>query len=168
MKKNTFKKGYSLVEVIAYIAMFTVLLSAVTYGTMVLVKSYRDTKSVRKVENSALASMDRMVREIRNATSVDTGASSFGNSSGILTINNGPSTTTRFYLSNQRIYVDENGAVLGPITLSSVRVTSLIFRHIATTTSEAIKIEMTMAGHTSSPSVSENFYNTAVLRGSYE
>ena len=168
MKKNIFKNGYSLVETVAYIAMFTILLSSVTYGTMILVKSYKDTKIVRKIETSALASMDRMVREIRNATSVNVAGSSFGNSSGILTINNGTSSTTRFYLSNERIYVDENGVVLGPITLSSVSVTSLVFRHIATTTSEAIKIEMTMEGNTSGTSTVSNFYNTAVLRGSYE
>lgn len=158
-------KGYSLVETIIYVAMLTVLIGAIVYATMILFSVYKRTKTIRSVEVSAIDSMDRIIRDIRNATSVNAGASSFNSSSGILGLISG-ATTTRFYLNNQRIYVEENGSVLGALTASGANVTSLIFRYIQATSSVAVKVEMTITS-SSTPDFSKNFYDTAVVRGSY-
>lgn len=164
-KSKTNIKGFSLIETIVYVTIFSILLASVSYSTMILLSSYQKTKVVRRIENSAIASMDRMEKDIRNSTSVDTANSTFNTSSGSLSLISG-STTTKYYLLNNQIYISENGSVLGPITFSNVRVSSLIFNFISTSTSEAIKIEMTITGDSSTPI--KNFYNTAVLRGSYK
>lgn len=157
--------AYSIIETIIYVAMLTVLIGAIAYATMTLFSVYKKTKIVRSIEVSAVDSMDRIIRDIRNATSVNTAISSFNSSNGILALVSG-TTTSRFYLSNQKIYVDENGTVLGALTSGSANVTSLIFRYIQATSSVAVKVEMTITS-SSTPGFSKNFYNTAVLRGSY-
>ena len=118
--------------------------------------------------------MDRIIREARSALSVDTIGSSFNVSAGILSLNttnaNGSSTVIKFSLATttQRIMLYEDGVSLGPLTSDNVAVTSLVFRHYSTTTASAIKVEMIIEGtSTSTFNVSENFYGTAVVRGSY-
>lgn len=158
-------KGFSLIETIVYVAIFSILLASVTYATTVLFSSYQKTKVIRRIENSAIASLDRMERDIRDSKSVDLANSVFNVSPGVLTLISG-ATTTKYYISNNQIYISENGSVLGPITFSSVNVSSLIFNYISTSTSEAVRVSMTITGASSTPA--RNFYDTAVLRGSYQ
>ena len=158
-------KGFSLIETIVYVAIFSILLASVSSATSLLFSSYQKTKVVRRIENSAILSMDRMVRDIRNASSVDAANSVFNVPYGALSLVSG-ATTTKYYLSNGQIYVEENGNTLGPMTLSNVNVSSLVFNYISTGTSEAIRVRMTISGSLSMPA--KNFYDTAVLRGSYQ
>lgn len=166
MTKKTLSKvkGYSLIETIVYTALLTILIGAITFATIKLFDSYKKTKVVRQIEVSALNSMDRIMREIRGADSVG-GESAFNTSSGVLSLISG-ATTTRFYLADEKINIDENGINVGSLTNASVKVSSLIFRYISASSSEAVKVEMTFLS-SSTPNVSKNFYNTAVMMGSY-
>lgn len=164
-KKTTNKtRGFSLIETVIYTAMLSILVVAIVICMIKLFDSYKRTKVVRQIETSALNSMDRIIREIRGAESVG-GDSAFNTTSGILSLISG-ATTIRFYLSDQKIYVAENGVTIGALTNSSVKVSSLIFRYINATSSDAVKVEMTFLS-SSTPNLSKNFYNTSVLMGSY-
>lgn len=165
MKQST-KTGYTLPEVLIYIAILSVLLVAIVQSLLLLTNSYKNIKAVRSIESSAITAIDRMETDIRGAESINTGNSSFNVNPGVLTITTG-ATTTKFYVSNQRMYVDENGVQVGPLTNADVKVTSLIFRSISTTTSSAVKIEMSLQSSYSS-ALTKNFYMTTVLRGSYQ
>lgn len=171
MKTIFIKKsgGVTLIEMVVYIALLLVMIIALTYSIRSLLVSYNDLKLERKVEQSALAAMDRITRDIRNATSINAGQSSFGNSNGSLSLNvatsGGGTQATRFYLSGGRVYVDEDGVQVGPLTSSAVTASSLLFRSIATTTSAAVKVELTLSATTTSNQ--EKFYDTVILRGSY-
>lgn len=154
-----------------YSALLTLLLGIVVYVINIIFTTNTVIKATRRVENSAVASMDRIIREIRGATSVNAGDSAFGVDSGRLSLIIPTESGTRsveFYLNNQKIYVEEDDVVIGPLTLSDTRTTSLKFYLIASTTPTAIKFEMTIVGPTSTPTVSEKFYGTAVMRGSYQ
>lgn len=172
-KKNfASHKGFTLIEVIIYVSILALLLSSVTYGVTMLLKTYKNVKEVRRVENSSISAMDRMVREIRNATSINVGSSSLNNTNGVLALDttdiDGDAATVRFYLRNSRVYVEENGVELGPLTQAQTRASSLTFSSIATSTAASVKIELTIMGSTSTPNLSKNFYSTTVLRGSYQ
>lgn len=170
-KKNTMS-GTSLVEAMIYIAILVVLFSGIVRGVFMLSNSYRNVKTYRSIESSAVSSMERMVREIRNATDINAGQTSYGISAGSLSLNgtnaSGTAYTVRFFASSSRLYLEENSTNVGPLTPSNVIVSNLTFRHFSTSTSEAVKIEMTISSASSSSVYfSKNFYGTAVLRGSY-
>jgi len=152
--------------------MILVLLVAATIGTLLSLSSiYRNLRSLEAVNESAQSSLERIVRESRGATSIDTLQSTLGTSPGDLFLNtldqNGATTTVEFFLTGKTIHIKEAGADIGPLTASNVLVTNLVFRRIATTTSQAVKVEMTLESGTSTNYVSKNFYSSAVLRGSY-
>lgn len=172
MKIKNYKKGFSLVELIIYTALSVVLMGVVIYAMNAILISHRIIKATRNVENSGIAAMDRMVREIRAAQSIDGANSSFGVSNGALSLiiptDGGGTRTVRFYLSSQKIMVDDDGVLTGQLSLSAIRATSLKFYSLSTTTSSAIKVELTLLGPTSTPSVSDNFYTTIVMRGAYQ
>ncbi len=161
----TKKRGYSLIETVVYVALVAFLLASIASGTKLLFTAYQKTKAVRMVENGAIDTMDRIVRETRNSTSVNTSGSSFNVASGILSLVSG-ATTTKFYVSNNRVYIDQNGSTIGALTPSTIKVPALTFRYIDTGNSEAVKIELTLSASTT-PSFSESFYDSVVLRGSY-
>lgn len=168
---NKRMRGYSLVELIIYMALMTVLLAGVVQSTLLLTQGYRNVKAVRNIENSAIYSMDRMVREIRNAKSVDGSQTTYNSAAGSLKLNTtddvGTAQTVRFYLSGGKLMLQRNGADIGPLSVSSANVSSLIFRLISTSTSQAIKIELTVESGTSTAYFTKNFYETATIRGTY-
>ncbi len=172
MKYSFAKKhgGYSLVETIIYTALLAMLVAVISYVITVIYRANAIVKSTRDVENSAIAATDRMMREIRAASSVNLADSSFGVDDGELSlvIPSGSGTrTVRFYLDNSKVIVDDNGSVTGPLTLTGTRATSLRFNYLVASTSEAVKFELVLIGPISAPGISEKLYGTAVLRGSY-
>jgi hypothetical protein len=167
--------GYSFVEVIIYLAMLIILLTAIINGTLLLAQSYRSVKVVRDIESSAITSMDRMTREIHDASDINGTLTTYNTNPGSLELDttdtSGTAITLRFYALNGKVMMDKNGVTEGQLTESDVHVSSLIFRSITSSSSVAIKIEMTLQGTSTSNGTSslitKNFYDTAVVRGSY-
>ncbi len=164
-------RGYSLIEIVIYTILLTLLAGAATDMLFSLSSATRSLQSLEAVDESAQSSLERIVRETRGSLSIDTLRSTLGTSPGDLYLNsidvNGASTTVEFFMTGQSIHIKEAGIDLGPLTADNVRVTNLVFRRIATTTSQAVKIELTLESGTSTNYFSKNFYSSAVLRGSY-
>lgn len=162
------KKGFTLIEVIIYSALVVIILGVLTNAILVVSNSYRRMATYRDIENGAMLAMNRMSREIKSASDINGSQTVYDNANGSLMLNLGSTaTTSRFYVSGGSIILDENGVQTGSLTPSSVTVSSLIFRHIVSTSSEAVKIEVIIQGEGQNSSISKNFYNTIVLRGSY-
>jgi type II secretory pathway pseudopilin PulG len=149
-------KGYTLVETLIYAALLVVILSAVVTTTIMLSTSYRAVKSAKNTENAALSAMDQMTRNIRSASIVNGTQTYYNATSGSLLLDSG----VRFYLSGNQVMEDKSGTVFGPLTESVATVNSLVFRPLNTGNSTGVKIEMNIDG--------KNFYNTVMLRGSYQ
>ncbi|MFA6251339.1 MAG: hypothetical protein WC603_01800 [Candidatus Paceibacterota bacterium] len=165
--KTHFKKGYSLIEIIIYLAIFTALSILVINSFILILSSFNTTNTNRKLLESGVVSMERMSREMRRAQGV-----TFNSSSNIVLIGVGgfgDPSTVKFVGEDGalNIYKNDNlepeGNLLGP----NVSLSSLVFRHITTTESEGIKIEMTLEYSSGNISKSANFYNTIIFRGSY-
>ncbi|MFA6536659.1 MAG: hypothetical protein WCT25_04510 [Candidatus Paceibacterota bacterium] len=163
--------GISLVEILIYVAVMTMFLILIVNAVQSFSKSYRSMHSAQNVELSAETALERLTREIRGATSVDTAQSTLGSSPGILFLNTtddaGTALTVKFFLSGQVLHVSENGVDQGPLTSSAVRVTNLVFRSITATKSKAVKIELATESGSGSDYRSKSFYSTVVMRGSY-
>lgn len=159
--------------------MLSVFLSSVIYASSQLIKNYGRAKSIVRIESSAIASMDRIIREIRFASSVDTSNSCLFDPPfadgcdpelGVLKLNklvSGSPHTVRFFISNGRLMLEEDDVLVGPITSDKVTVVSLKFRHSSNDISEALKIQLILESN-SDESLIKSFYDTAVLRGSYQ
>ncbi|KKU25887.1 MAG: hypothetical protein UX39_C0016G0008 [Candidatus Magasanikbacteria bacterium GW2011_GWA2_46_17] len=170
-KNQKFTTGFSLVEMIIYVGLLAIILVAMMNMLFGMSRAYGYLKFSRHIQSSAVTALDRMVRDIRNAQSVNTAESTLGTSPGVLTINTTTATSSsqklQFYILNGTLRVKRDGGDLGPLTLSDVSVSNLVFRQINTGISQAVKIEMTLSAGTGPTARSVNFYNTAVLRDSY-
>jgi len=168
MKNRHFiNKGFSLVETLIYIGLLAMIIASLVGMLVNMSRAYKQIKISRQVQTSAVSALDRIVRDIRNAESVDLTQSSLNTNPGILALNttdagNSPQVL-KFFISSGVLRMSQGGSDLGPITMSNTIVSNLVFRLMNTGISEAVKIEMTLI----SGGKSGNFYATATLRDSY-
>ena len=168
MKINK-NKGYSLIEIVVYLAIFSALSVLVINSFIVILGSFNTTRANRDLLQSGSKTMERLSREIRQAESVDLVNSTLGSSPGVLQLNSrdsaGTAMTVRFAIASGNLNLYENGTLVDNLVTENISPTSLIFRRITTTNGDAVKIELTVQDTSSSKT--ENFYNTVILRGTY-
>lgn len=171
-KKYTLnRRGFSIVEMLIYVFILSLMLVVIINTIGGLTASQRKIKATRAVELSSITTLERIVREIRNAVSVDVLNTSFGTNPGSLSLNStdsdGNARTVKFVVDSGKLRVIENGVDQGPLVQSGVTINNLVFTSSSTPNSTAIKINMTISSGTSTAFRSEQFYGTAVLRGTY-
>ncbi len=159
--------GFSLVEVLVYLAV-TVLISLAgvqTYLSLdtVLVRN----KTERAVNHSAMVALERLGHEIRNAISVNTAQSTFASSPGELTLIYG-TTTANFAVSSGALILTLNGTEIGPLTSSNVIVENFTVNRYVGTTTDLIRVGLTLSGNSKAASTTRTYYTSAVLRGTYD
>ena len=163
-------RGFSLVEMLFYVVILSFALLIVTETLIILTRSFGSLRATQRIEQEGGFLLERMVREIRDATSVDA-SSSLGTHPGKLVLISttalGTPKTVEFYLDAGRVHLKEDGVVIGALSSEQTTITNLIFKKITTARSEGVKIEMTVGSGTGRFSRSENLLTTAVLRDSY-
>ena len=159
-------KGFALVEMIIYLAIMVLITLVVVQSIVVVFKSNNQSFLSNSISNSAITSLEKMTREIRNARSVDSPSGSILQLTSVDA--SGNSQNSIFYVDpiTSRLMASSSN-VSGPLTSSNVIVTSLKFTPITTSSSKAVKIEMTISGNNQTTVESENFMTTVILRGSY-
>jgi type II secretory pathway pseudopilin PulG len=159
--------GYTLLETVAYVAIFIIILVSVLDMLVVLSKSFSRVRAYNQVRVSGMNAMERVSREIRTASSRDTGSTSDD-----LIINTtdevGAAKTVEFYWDStaKSINLVDNGIAKGALNGSSTEITTLVFYNASSSKSEVIKIEMT-ARSKKLTDISAKFYDTIVMRGGY-
>ena len=168
MFKIKTKSGHSLVEMLIYVGILSIVSILVVSTLLSFTKSYRDLGALRIVEHSGINSMERMIRDITNTTVVDVANSSFDTNPGVLTIiatANSVSTTTKFYVENNILKVNVNGIYSGPLSLSNASISNLVFKQLDSGISKAIKIDMTIQGVVGGIIKTRSFHSTVILTG---
>jgi Tfp pilus assembly protein PilV len=167
MKKNirTTCAGFSLAEMLVYVFLVSLIILALINIVYSFSQSYKQLSAQASAENTALSALERMERDIHTATSVDTGQSTLNTSPGVLVLTIGTSTT-KFYTSSGELRVNVDGVDIGPLSVSSATVSSLTFKLITTTQSQAVKIEMTIQGTSGSATVTKKYRSTVILKNS--
>lgn len=165
------KNGYSIVEILVYLAIFTTMSIMVINYFIVVLGSLHTTRANRDLLESGATSMERIAREVRQADSVDIVNSTLSSSPGALQLNSTDSSGNpmiiKFSVTNGALNLYEDGSLIGNLLSENISVTTLVFRRIVTANGEAVKIELTLQSTDSDDSQSENFYNTIILRGGY-
>jgi len=160
---NKMKKGFTLIETIIYTAIIAVIFILVVNSLSIVIKAFNQGRVAIKINNSAEVAMERMTREIRFAYDIDA-SSNLDSHPGHLVLN----TDVEFYLDSGKIMIIDRGASAVVLTSDDLTVTNLVFRQInSSSVSRAVKIEMAIQGSSGNYQKTENFYNTAILRGSY-
>lgn len=164
--RNHKQQGYSLIELVIYIALFALISVVIVNALIMVMRTYASAQGYRRLQTNGELIMERVVREIRDA-SVVSGNSVYGVNSGTLSLSgtdsSGTAHTAVFSVSNGALVLNENGTSAN-LSTSEVVVSTFIVRHITTTNGEGIKVELTLAT-TNGHIVSVPFYATAMLRG---
>lgn len=165
------KRGSSLIETLIYVSILVVIITVLIASLVVLARSYRQVSVSQTLESSALLALDRITSTLRSGESIDLINTTLNSSAGVLTINARSTSSApyvaRFFVSNGVVYMSINGVTEGQLTSSSTQVISLMFRHIDTPVSDAIRTEITIEADVNGETKTENFYTTTILKNSY-
>src|SRR3989344_1000061 len=140
--------GLTLLEALVYVALLVLILMFLISSLLSVMRVIAEVRISRNLNNSAVVALERLVRDIREAGDVDEDESVLGAHPGKLVITasdqDGNFTTTEFYLTAGILLVEKGGASGVPLTSSDLEVGNLVFRHIVSSSSQAVKIEMTL------------------------
>ena len=162
--ENKSKKGYAVLELLFYIALFAVLSLVVINSMIVMVKAFKETNIKTELIESASV-MERMSREVRQAYDIN----SINATDLKLNTkdNSGNNKTVEFLLSGSNIKFLENDVLTGNLNSSTIAITALAFTQINTNKGKAVKISLTLISTNDTLSRAVDFYDTVVLRGAY-
>jgi len=164
-------KGITILETLIYTAILGLVVFTIFKSLSSTITTHRAIKLSQTLESSAAVSMERILREIRNADSIDMGVSSFNSSPGILKLSgideNDVDYTITFDLSGGVMRVTKDSGTPAAITSSAITISSLIFRSVSTSNSEAVRVEISFTGSAGGVTRDLDLFGFAVLRGSY-
>jgi len=158
------KGGYTLVEILFYIALFSVLTLAIIDSFVTMTKAFKEISIQSDLVQSSLA-IERMSREIRQAYGINSITTSDLKLNTKDELDN--NETVRFLLSGSDIQLFENDVLTGNLNTPNIQVVNLSFTQITTVNGNAIKISLSVKSGRDMTNRVENFYNTVLLRGDY-
>lgn len=160
-----------MAELVIYSALLAVLAILVVQALLSLTRTFAEIKASSALRSGALVGMERMIKEIRFAESVDYAGSTFGASPGRLTLNStdeaGAAKTVEFRMATGTLVLIDGGTDKGALTGEGISVVSLVFSEATTGKGPLIKIEMTFADTRPSNPRTVAVYGSAVMRGAY-
>jgi len=171
MKKNIFKifpsKGFSIVELLISIVIFSLILLAVISFLLSMNSSNLKTMSTRDALDNAKGALEEISYEIRSAKGIYTPTTT-SNQLSLETLKylpDGEATTfIDFFLCGTSVCIKKEGSSPVILTSASVQATNLTFSQISTGTSKSVKISLTINSGGGSGSSSSVITSTASLR----
>lgn len=151
--------GYSLIELLIYVALFAMISVLLVHSLVVLMRTYANANGFRRLQNNGELIIERITREVRDAESISSGT--FGTHPGTLTLVNDGDPVV-FAVSNGVVNITEEG-VTNILSTNQVSVTNMVFRRITTQSGEGVKVELTLTT-TGGVIRTGSFYSTVLLR----
>jgi len=168
MKINKTQRGFSLVEMIVYIAILSFVFSALVTSANSIIKTYTTMRTYEEIAHTGTVTLERLTREVRRASNVDTLASTLFTNPGVLILNtrdwSGNSTVASVSLVNGRIVLQEGGTP-SPLSASGVTVTNLVFTYLENPQTQGVLIEFTVEKAGAYASTTKQFRTFTVLDG---
>ncbi|MFT5280676.1 MAG: type II secretory pathway pseudopilin PulG [Flavobacteriaceae bacterium] len=164
------QKGYTLVEIIVYVVIFSFVGVALINVLINLTTNFAITRINRTLQETGTSVLSRIENEVNNAYTVDVVYSNLGGHPGDLYIYKDEfesNTLVRFYIDNDVVYISEDDSLLGPLSSSSVDIDNLIFDHIVTSQGQALRVSLSLSASQGSITRSADFFTTLILRESY-
>ena len=171
MQIKPFKKGATLLETLVYATLLSILTITTVAGLITLNNSLQGIVLGRIVDDAAQEVIEKIIREIRLADSVDVGSSILGVSPSKLVLNStdlvGDPSSVELSIVSSTLEFSRDGSSIGPLTPNQVTIDEIIFDHIVTDRSEAVKVSLVLKANTRVVNIEETFNTTVILRGSY-
>ncbi|EKD76221.1 MAG: hypothetical protein ACD_43C00187G0001, partial [uncultured bacterium] len=125
-------KGFTLIEAIVYVAVFSLLVGATTTFLINIIQLKNKTQAERTAYQEARYIMERINNRIRLAPGIDTGSSIFDNDQGRLVLKSPevPTNLTTFYVQNGVAYEKLGPAAATAISSAEVSVSQLNFNQV--------------------------------------
>jgi Tfp pilus assembly protein PilW len=138
--------GYTLIELLLYVAIVGVLLTSVV-GFFGLVASSRvKNQTISEVNDQGAYAMDYIAQTVRNATSISSPVAGVSDSQLTVVVPTGSLSPTVFSLSGATLQVKEGAAAAVALTGSKIQVTSLTVKNLTRSgTSGIVQISMTLS-----------------------
>lgn len=168
--RNFLNQGFSVLEVLSYVAVFMMVFTFFINIFFSFNRSNLQLKAKGRLDGSASIAMERMLREIRSSSGVDIAQSSFGSNPGSLYLNqtvSGNPSLLSFSLSGSNVEIQRDGDDQGTLLHPGVYGDSLVFSLLDSGRSKMIKIKMTLRTNNGQSVLVQNYYGSALLRGSY-
>lgn len=156
-------------ETVVYVALVVAGLVFTINVLLVVSKSFFGLRVSKEINVSAVASLDRIVREVRGAETVE--GSLFDIDPGVLVVSRDipgggatTTTTTTFFVEDGAFKITRDGDIIGPLSTKNVTIESFILRHATSSVSDTVTIEMTITGTQGTAVKTEKFYTASVTR----
>jgi len=161
-------KGFTLVEMVVYIGILALILAGVVNMVLAVGSTFGELHTARQLNRSARVALEVFVREVRDADSVNSGASVFDtNPSQVALIRPISGESPRIYVEGGTLKLDRGGTYVGDLTLPGVSVDSFVISSVPTSNPNALRLQMTLSSSAGKATKTETFYATAVTRGLY-
>lgn len=139
-------RGFTLIETIIYAGLISFILSIAVLGTIMFVETKDRVAARIEVEEEASFLLGKITWALENAASVTVPA--VGASSSTLAVNrlNFSQNPIVFDVASDTMRISYAGGLATPLSSSNVKITSLIFQHIAGSASndESVKATLTV------------------------
>ena len=159
--------GFSLVEMLIYVALLGVVLAVIAGSLLIISQSQERVSASRAIDRSATFVLDRVLREVRMSSFVNTDESVFGESESVLVVvREDGGSSVRFSVEDGELSVEMDGETLR-LTHRDVEVDRFFVEHIETEHTEGVRVELDLRRPYRDGEVEQSFYGTALSRGSY-
>lgn len=164
------QSGYSLIELLVYVALFAVVLIIFVQGAIELLNTYAQYSANRIVRNTSLELFERVGHELRDAQTINVSSSVFTTHPGTLayiTNEDEMNMNSSIILDNGSLLLYEESNLVGPLTPEEIEVSDFVLYHLNNTSSEMVVIEVTLSTTKRNVTVEKSYRDAFVLRGSY-
>ena len=165
------QKGFSLIETVAVIGVGAIILLIIFNLLSIYIDAYAIFRGASRINTSATTAIERINREVKTASTVNTGQSTLGAHPGVLVLNSTDASSTamtvEFYIDGRVLMMKRDSTVVGALTRDDVTIDSLIFSRVTNTTSELVRVEMDLNTAVGATTRDETFITSSVLRGNY-
>ena len=171
MSIATKQRGFTLIELLVYVAGAVLIIGAIGSMLYYMYGWYDKATAVPHTDQIGVATMDRIVRDVRSAAFVNVAQSAFGTTTGFISVTGSVAESSfikYFGIQNGRIVYSLNGGTSQYLTPSNVTVTRLQFTSTSTAQASAIRVELDLYYKTRQESGTRTYSGLAILRNSYQ
>lgn len=143
------RNGFSLLEIVIYIALLAIIVVFLTQSVLSLTAAYRKAQAERDVLAAGRAAMETISREVQHAKLVYQPTSILGATLGQLSLEtpldpmSGESAAyADFYVDNGRLYEKREGADALPLTPESVSIAKFYVERILAGSRESARVTL--------------------------
>lgn len=164
-------KGFTLLELVIYVAGLLVLLAVMVAIIMQFYTLYKEIIAVPRADRTGLLVIDRLTKEIRSGDEIDTINSLFNSTNGIIEFdvdNAGTPQSRRFYVENGVIKYSEDGGAGVALSPKDLYVSNFYFTYVPTSVSQAVRLNLELQFMTRNGTETKAYTGFSILRESYE